>query len=363
MRACRRWAGSVVVPALLAGTSGHATADSLTVVSWGGAYEQATKSAVLNPFAAESGVEVLVEVYNGGLAQVRAQVETGNVHWDLVDLEMADLVLGCDEGLLELVETDDLPPAVDGRPTREDFFPGTITDCGGAFVVYSTIYAYNTESFPDDRPATIADLFDTKRFPGRRGMRRVAQANLEIALMADGVPISDIYATLGTNAGMARAFRKLDTIKDDIVWWETGAQPPQMLADREVVMSTAYNGRIFDAQVMEKQPFVIVWDGQVMDTTGWAIVTGTRNLDSARKFLSYASRPDRQADLSQYISYSPGRLSGAALIDRHLATGMDMKPHVPTSSQNMVRALPIDSEWWSDHGDEVNERFSAWLAR
>ena len=352
-----------IVGALLLSTCCLASAESLTVVSWGGAYEQATRKAVLEPFAAESGVEILVEVYSGGLAQVRAQVETGNVHWDLVDLEMADVVLGCDEGLLELVETEDLAPAADGRPTREDFFPGTITECGGAFVIYSTIYAYNTESFPNDRPATIADLFDAERFPGRRGMRRVAQANLEFALMADGVPISEVYATLGTAAGMARAFRKLDTIKDDIVWWETGAQPPQMLADREVVMSTAYNGRIFDAQVMEKQPFVIVWDGQVMDTTGWAIVAGTRNLDSARKFLAYSSRPDRQADLSQYISYSPGRLSGAALIDRHLATGMDMQPHVPTSAQNMARALPINSEWWSDHADEVNERFSAWLAR
>ena len=101
----------------------------------------------------------------------------------------------------------------------------------------------------------------------------------------------------------------------------------------------------------------------MLDTTGWAIVSGTRNLDAARRFLTYASRPDRQADLRLYLSYSPGRLSGAALIARHLATGMDMKPHVPTSEQNLVRALPINSEWWSDHADEVNERFSAWLAR
>ena len=360
----RRWlARLVIAPALLLATSWQVAAESLTVVSWGGAYEQATRKAVLEPFAQESGIDVLVEVYNGGLAQVRAQVETGNVHWDLVDLELADVILGCDEGLLELIEPEDLAPAADGRPTVEDFLPSTITECGGAFVIYSTVYAYNTQSFPDDKPTTMADLFDTEKFPGRRGLRRAAQANLEFALMADGVPISEVYATLGTAAGMARAFRKLDTIKDDIVWWETGAQPPQMLADREVVMSTAYNGRIFDATVMEKQSFVIVWDGQMLDTTGWAIVTGTRHLDAARRFLTYASRPDRQADLSHYISYSPGRLSGATLIDRHLATGMDMKPHVPTSDQNMARALPINSEWWSDHADEVNERFSAWLAR
>ena len=363
MKVHRWWVRLVITLPFVFATSWRAAAESLTVVSWGGAYEQATRRAVLEPFAAQTGIDILVEVYNGGLAQVRAQVETGNVHWDLVDLEMSDVVLGCDEGLLELVEAADLAPAADGRPTQEDFFPGTFTDCGGPFVIYSTIYAYNEESFPDNKPATMADLFDTEQFPGRRGMRRVAWGNLEFALMADGVPISDVYATLGTVAGMARAFRKLDTVKDDIVWWETGAQPPQMLADREVVMTTAFNGRIFDAQVMEKQPFVIVWDGQLLDTTAMVIVAGTRNLEAARRFLAYASRPDRQAALSHYISYSPGRLSGAALIGTHLATGMDMQPHVPTSAQNMVRALPINFEWWSDHADEVNERFSAWLAR
>ncbi len=36
--------------------------------------------------------------------------------------------------------------------------------------------------------------------------------------------------------GVDRAFAKLDTIKDSVVWWEAGAQPPQLLADGEVVM-------------------------------------------------------------------------------------------------------------------------------
>ena len=113
----------------------------------------------------------------------------------------------------------------------------------------------------------MQDFFDLERFPGRRGMRRSPVANLEFALMGDGVPAEEVYAVLDTRAGVERAFRKLDTIKDEVVWWETGAQPPQMLADGEVLMSTAYNGRIFNAQVLEEQSFVIVWDGQVLDTS------------------------------------------------------------------------------------------------
>ncbi|MCY3821890.1 MAG: ABC transporter substrate-binding protein [Gammaproteobacteria bacterium] len=340
-----------------------ASAETLTVVSWGGSYEQASRKAILEPFSKETGIEIRVETYNGGLAQVRAQVETGKVYWDVVDFEMADASRGCDEGLLEYVDVDDLAPAPDGTPPAEDFFEGTVIDCGGGLLFYSTIYAYNADSFPDEKPSTIDDFFDLDRFPGRRGMRRAPQVNLEFALLADGVSVEEVYDTLGTPAGMSRAYRKLDTIKDDIVWWEAGAQPPQMLADREVVMSTAYNGRIFNAQVVENQPFVVVWDGQVLDSGTMGIVTGTPNLEAARKLVRYATRSEVQAAVGRYISYSPARHSGTKLISTHLATGVDMVPHMPTSPQNMKRVLYNDWEWWSDHADDVNERFSAWLAR
>ncbi len=351
--------------ALLIATTGLTTnaAESLTVVTWGGSYEQASRKAVLEPFVAKTGIEIDVEDYNGGLAQIRAQVETGNVHWDVVDLELADLARGCDEGLLEIIELDDMPPAPDGTPPAKDYDLRTLTDCGGGMLYYSTIYAYNLKSFPAEKPTKIEDYFDLDRFPGRRGMRRAPHVNLEFALMADGVARDEVYATLGTPEGLARAFRKLDTIKDQIVWWEAGAQPPQMLADREVVMSTAYNGRIFNAQILEKQPFVVVWDGQVLDSGGLGIVAGTPNLEAARRLVTFAAQPVIMASISKYISYGPARRSAMALVSTHLETGVEMRPHMPTTPENRVRSLHNDWEWWSDHADEVSERFSAWLAR
>ena len=338
-------------------------AESLTVVSWGGAYGRASRLAVLEPFSAETGVEVKIEDYNGGLAQIRAQVETGIVTWDVVDLEIPDLVRGCDEGLLEEVEVEGLPPAADGTPATQDFYPDTVTDCGPTQLFYATIYAYNSKTFPKEKPATIADFFDLTKFPGKRGMRRTPQVNLEFALMADGVAHDQVYAVLDTPEGLDRAFRKLDTIKDVIVWWEAGAQPPQLLADQEVAMSTAYNGRIFNAQVLEEQPFVVVWDGQVLDTGGFGIVLGTKNAAAARKLVAYSARPEVQARISQYISYSPTRRSAAPLVATHKETGTVMEPHMPTSERNLSASLTNNWEWWSDHLDEVNERFAAWLAR
>ena len=148
-----------------------------------------------------------------------------------------------------------------------------------------------------------------------------------------------------------------------MVWWEAGAQPPQMLADGEVVMSSAFNGRIFNAQVIEKQPFVIVWDGQLLDVGQMGIVAGTRNYEAALAFVRFATTARSMARLGRYISYSPTRRSAAPLITTHFDTGVEMDPHMPATPEHLERALQNDWRWWSDHQDELNERFAAWLAQ
>ena len=348
--------------AALAG-SFSAAAEELTMVSWGGAYGRATQLALLDPFGAATGVAIDREDYNGGLAEIRAQVETGNVHWDVVDLEAADAVRGCDEGLLEVISADDLFPGQDTAAAAEDFLPGTLTECGVGIVVYSTIYAYRTDHFTAEQPSTMADFFDVERFPGRRGMRRSPYGNLEFALVADGVPVDEVYQTLDTPEGVERAFRKLDSIKEHVVWWEAGAQPPQMLADGEVAMTTAYNGRIFDAQVSEGQPFAIVWDGQVLDHSQLAIVAGAPNAETALRFLAYMAQPASLAAMSGYISYSPPRRSAVPLVTTHVETGVEMAPHLPVSPDKLERSVFNDWLWWADYGDEITDRFAAWLAR
>ncbi len=337
---------------------------SLTLVSWGGSYARACVKGFIERFEAETGIDVIIEDYNGGLAQIRAQVDVGNVYWDVVDMELADLARGCDEGLLVPIDIDeDVAPGPGGVSAEEDFVDGSISECGANYLFYSTVFAYNDERIGSRKPAVIADFFDLAKFPGRRGMRRSPQANLEFALMADGVPLDEVYAMLDTEEGVARAFRKLDTIKDHVVWWEAGAQPPQMLADGEVVMTTAYNGRVFNAQVLEGQPFVIVWDGQVLDTGGFGIVEGTGNLEAAKKFVRFATSTQSMVGVTRYIAYSPTRRSAASLITTHAETGVDMNPHMPTSPENVGGALNNDWEWWTDNGEEMNERFSTWLAR
>ena len=211
-------------------------------------------------------------------------------------------------------------------------------------------------------PKTVADFFDLEKFPGKRGLKKGAKAVLEFALMGDGVPASEVYATLATPEGVDRAFAKLDTIKKDVVWWEAGAQPPQLLADGEVVMTTAYNGRIFNAAVAEAKPFQIVWDGQIYENEMYVIPKGAPNMAEALEFVKYATSTEGLRAQAKYISYGPARKS-ALKEELMFNDGKTvMGPHLPTAPENMTNALESNFEFWVDKDAELNERFNAWLA-
>jgi len=341
-----------------------AAQDALTVVSYGGAYSYSQIKAYHEPFTAKTGIRIHAEDYNGGLAEIQVQVQSGNITWDVVDMPLARVVRGCDEGLLEPVDIASFPPAPDGTPAEKDFLPETLqSECGIPLIVWSTVFAYDESRFPGDKPASLEDFFDLEKFPGKRALRRSPRSTLEFALMADGVPVDKVYQTLATDEGLRRVFAKLDTIKEHVVWWTAGSQPPLMLADGEVVMATSYNGRIFNAWNKEKKPFKIVWDRQVWTKNFYTIVKGTPRYKQALEFVQFASDTQRLADQARYISYGPARHSAMAMISTHAETGADMAPHMPTTPEHFRHVLESDFEWWADYGDEMTERFSTWLAR
>jgi putative spermidine/putrescine transport system substrate-binding protein len=276
--------------ALAMASFGAAAQDSLTVVSWGGAYGAAQKKHVVDPFQKDTGVKVLFEDYTGGVAEIKAQVESGNIQWDVVDFEVIDLERACSEGLLEELPRDFLPAGVDGTPAEQDFIPEALaSECAIGNIVWSVVFAYNERTIGSVKPETIKDFFDTAKIPGKRAMRKRPQVNLEWALMADGVPPAEVYEVLATPEGQQRAFDKLASIKKDLVWFDSWSQAPQLLNDGGAVLVQSANGRFYDSIRQEKKPFVIVWDGHVYDLDAWAIVKGTPKKDLAMQFIAYAT--------------------------------------------------------------------------
>ena len=127
------------------------------------------------------------------------------------------------------------------------------------------------------------------------------------------MPPAEVYETLSTPEGVDRAFAKLDTIKDSIVWWEAGAQAPQLLASGEVAMTTAWNGRIYNAN-KEGKDFRIVWDNQILDSNYWVIPKGAKNPAGSLAFIKYAVEPKVLAGITKYIPYGPVRKCSAEFV-------------------------------------------------
>lgn len=327
----------------------------LTITTWGGAYTRSQVLAYFRPYEEQTGTALEIERYNGGLAEIRQQVEALNIKWDVVDLTLSDTIRGCEEGLLEPIDHSVLPPAPDGTPAADDFIDGTLIECGVGQYLWSTLVAYDESRFQGARPAGIADFWDVKKFPGRRGMRKVPQKNLEWALIADGVPRERVYAVLDTPQGVERAFRSLSRIRPHIVWWEGGEEAPRLIAQGRAAMTTAWNGRVFDAVTNKGAPIGMVWEDSIWDIELWGIVRHTRRYQDALDFIRFATGAERLAAHAGHIAYGPARRSALALV------GPKLKPHLPTTPENLEGAVRFDSEWWAANQERMNARFERWL--
>jgi putative spermidine/putrescine transport system substrate-binding protein len=324
-----------------------ALAQQLTVVNFGGANANAQKKAFYEPFE-KKGTKVVAVEYNGEQAKIKAMVETKNVTWDVVEVESPDVARGCDEGLFEPMDWSKVG-------AKGDFVPAAVTECGVGVFVWSTVMAYDSVKLKT-APKTWADFWDVKKFPGKRGLRKGARYNLEFALMADGVKPADVYKTLATKDGADRAFKKLTALKPSIQWWEAGAQPPQFLVAGDVVMSTAYNGRI-DAANREGRKLAITWTGGIYDLDYWVIPKGTPNKAKALEFIAFASTPDAQAEYAKNIAYGPTNTKALAKLDAKVLADL------PTAPANAKDALQFNIKFWADQGEQLEKRFAAWAAQ
>lgn len=339
--------GTTAFCALAAMMVSGAAARDLTIAGWGGNYQDAQREAYFKPFTEATGLDLIEVTYLGGLAEIKAMVDTNNVTWDFLIMGGSELQLACDEGLLEPLDWD----AIGGS---DDLLPGAATECGVGNVVIGNGYAYNSEVFPE-APQDWADFFDREKFPGKRGVRNNPIFNLEYALLADGVPVDEIYDVLSTPEGVDRAFAQWDKIKDLLQYWESGAQPVEWLASNNVALSTGYNGRIVTAKA-EGKPLEFVWRNHVVNMDAWAMVKDSPYKEHLNRFIQTVNDPVNQAKFSSLMPYGPpNRLAADELSAEQLA-GLP-------AGDNIKDALFVSDAFWIDNLDELNERWSRWATQ
>ena len=345
-------------------------ADALTVVSWGGQYTQSQLKAYFEPYERATGVRIeSLDDSMEAVRRLREMKQAGKAEWDVVDVIGSDVLRLCDEGLVEQIDLDtELAWAPDGTRPSEDFGPMGLSKCYAPQIAYSIMIGYGsgTADANGNKPDDLCDIFDTRRFPGGRSLpQTVPFAPLYWAMLCEGHAPQDIYRQLETDRGVRQALAKLDTIRDDIIWWRASAEAAASLASGEAAFAATYNGRLFAAMNSTKGGIEPLWDGQIIETDGWVIPAGlpADRLARAKHFIWFATDTQRLADQAAWIAYGPARRSSEALLPRHATLGMDMRPLVPTTAQNMRRATVLDQRWIAEHSSRLQKLFDAWRNR
>jgi putative spermidine/putrescine transport system substrate-binding protein len=313
--------------------SGAAAAQQLTVVSFGGSYQEAQSKALFQPAAKALGITVKEETYTG-IADLRLKVKAGAVTWDVVASGSGSAARAGAEGILEKLDY----KVID----ISNFVPGTWQDYCVGGDVFSTVLAWNTKTYGDKGPQSWADFWDVKKFPGKRSYRKSVAGALEPALMADGVPADKVYEVLSAPGGIERAIKKIQELKPSVaVWWASGAQHAQLMKDGEVDMITGWNGR-FDVAAKDGAKVAYTFNQALLDNDCYAVAKGAPNKDLAMKFLAEISKPQYQAEFTKYITYGPTNKKAYDLgtIEPSYAK------QLPSYPDNAAKQLVIDLDWY-----------------
>ncbi|MDB2323733.1 polyamine ABC transporter substrate-binding protein [Planktomarina temperata] len=325
--------GLTLTASLLA-TTALAQDKTVTIASWGGSYQEAQTKALFEPAAKATGIIVKEETY-GGMSDVRLQVTSGAVTFDIVASGSGSAARAGAEGLLE-----ELDYSVIDVTT---FYPALYSKhCVGGDV-FSTVYAWNTNTYGDAGPQSWADFWDVEKFPGSRAYRGKVAGALAPAMMADGVPMDKVWEELDSEEGILRAINKVRELKPHIaVFWSSGAQHAQLMKDGEVDMTTGWNGR-FDNAKKDGGKVAYSFNQALLDYDCFAIPKGAPNKDTAMMFLNEISKAEYQDDLPKYITYGP---TNKAAYDTGVITA-EVAATLPSSPANAALQLPISLEWYA----------------
>jgi putative spermidine/putrescine transport system substrate-binding protein len=326
-------------------------ADKITIASWGGAYTESQRKAYYQPFKKATGITVLEDVWASEVAKVRAMVETKNYLVDIIDMTGPEMTVLGDEGYLEQIDYGKLGLSPD------DWLPGGANKYGVGTISFGFVFAYDGDRIKGETPKNYADFWNVKKWPGKRGVYKTPKYALEMALLADNVKVDKLYDVLGTKEGINRAFQKLDELKPYIIWFTTQAQAPQLLADKEVVMTVGSSGRFTVANQKENKNFVTVWNGECIDYQFFVIPKGDPKAHLALKFIKFASDPKRMAEQTKYVPYGPLRKDAMKYVDPKII------PDLPTAPQHLKNSYMGSFRFWADNREALTVRMQNWLAK
>lgn len=311
-----------------------AKAEQIVIASFGGTFQDAQRKTLFKPFEKATGIKV-VETTDPYASKIKAMVTSGNVEWDVAEVVPADLFLLEKAGMLEKIDYSKFDKA-----TLEAMEKGVSLPYGVGTITYSRVIAWNTKSYPGDHhPNTFADVWDVKKFPGKRVLDAgdYAFPPTEYALLADGVPADKLYPL-----DLDRAYRSLSRIRPSVIKWAKGsALAPEALVDGEADIAVVSHGRIAQLKA-EGAPVDFTFNQGLLKRDYFVIPKGAKHYKAAMKFIVFASQAKNIAALCSIMPFGPPNKDAFKFIDAKVAKGL------PTYPENLRKQLYINDAWWAE---------------
>jgi len=337
--------GALAAPAVL---SRPARANGEVIVRTpGGVYDDIMRRHVYDPFTRETGITVRPVAATG--AKLIAMFRANNVELDLIDTG--------DQLLLTLERMGALAPIAYDRwrwSKPEDIEPEVKRTHQVGNFTYASVLAYSKTAFPDAHPGSWADFWNAERFPGPRMLADIGtgSANLEFALIADGVPKDRIYPI-----DIDRALRAMGRIRPHIRrFWDTGALSAQLLSDQEVVMGSIWNGRL-QTLIDRGAPLAYTWNEHMIEVQALGIFKDARNVEGAQRLADFMMQPQVQAAYAKQLVYGPTNIRAAAFLTD------EEKARMPGGENSRRSGFYRNMPWWDENRERVTRAWNRWILR
>jgi putative spermidine/putrescine transport system substrate-binding protein len=321
----------------------YAQAKEVVLCNWGGAAVEAFQKAYGEPFTKKSGIKVAIDGAGPTTGAVRAMVESKAVIWDTTDGGMVDGVVLGKGGFLEPIDYTMVDKSKVGPTGAAEF--------GVANYAFANVLAYDVSKVGATPPTSWADFFDTEKYPGKRTMCKWIQGQLEPVLIADGVKREDLYPL-----DVDRAFKKLEPLLPQLIFWEGGAQSQQLFRDGEVVMGNIWHTR---ANLLKKEAperFTWTWNENVLFWSAWSVPKGNPAGKLVFEFINSSLDPEGQITLLRLMGNGPSNPAAQAVM-----TAED-KAVDPASPENTKNNIAISTDYYADNEAELQNKFLDFIA-
>lgn len=336
---------------LLAGCAGEpAPADpgngdapvTLTFVAYGGVGQEAMIKAWQKPYTAEHPNVDFINTAPPDVAQVKAQVESNAVLWDIIATAPAAAEQNCGT-LFEPLDFSDV--------NADDLVEFSIGECYIGNFINASPLAYRTDAFPNGGPETIEDFFDVDKFPGQRGvLTNLQNGILEYGLLGDGVAADDLYPL-----DVDRSLAKWDEIRDVTTFSPNVGALQQAVAAEQVDMFFLADSRLVPL-MNDGQDLTIVWDVTVASVNAFAVPKGSAKKDAAEAFLATVVNPTAQAEIAAALGVQPVNTTAQPEL------GENAKKLAIFTDVNTGETVIQDVPWYAKNFNEITTQLTNWLA-